>query len=253
MRDWRPFLSAEWRHLAMYNVEVDPTALDPLIPAGTELDFWNGKTFLSIVGFQFLGTRVYGVPIPFHRNFAEVNLRFYVRRNAEEGWRRGVVFVREFVPRRAVAFVARRVYNEPYAVASMKSEIHVPDAGSKGAGSTKYSWKFAGSVNVLEAIDAGEAKLPAPGSEEEFITEHYWGYTRLRDGATAEYEVGHPRWLVRAATNYRFKCDAAACYGTRFCEALSSPPTSVFVADGSPVVVHRGRRLPQSASTSAAP
>ena len=110
----RSFLTAEWRHLAMLNFAVDPKLLEPLIPPGTELDFHDGETFVSVVGFMFLRTRLVGLPIPFHRNFEEVNLRFYVRRRAPEGWRRGVVFVRELVPRRAIAFVARVFYDEPY-------------------------------------------------------------------------------------------------------------------------------------------
>src|SRR5262245_60741200 len=121
----RRFLTAEWRHLVMLNYEIDPAALRARVPAGTELDSWNGKTFVSLVGFRVLRTRVLGVPVLFHRSsigkgisrtswgsFEEVNLRFYVRRRAPEGWRRGVVFVKEIVPKAAVAAVARWVYNE---------------------------------------------------------------------------------------------------------------------------------------------
>src|SRR5260370_27968444 len=122
----RPFLSAEWRNLVMLNYEVDPTVLQPLVPKGTELDVWDGHSFLSLVGFLFLRTRVFGVPIPFHRNFEEVNLRFYVRRKTGEGWRRGVVFVKEFVPRTAIALVARRLYNENYVACPMSSHAHLP-------------------------------------------------------------------------------------------------------------------------------
>ncbi len=75
-----PFLTAEWRHLAMLNYEIDPVILRPFVPSGTELDSWNGKTYVSIVGFLFLKTRVRGLAIPFHQNFEEINLRFYVRR-----------------------------------------------------------------------------------------------------------------------------------------------------------------------------
>src|SRR4026208_556537 len=94
-----PFLTAEWRRLAMLSFEIDPRVLSPLVPAGTELDEWQGRTFASLVGFLFLDTRVFGLAVPFHRNFEEVNLRFYVRRMASDGLRRGVVFVKEIVPR----------------------------------------------------------------------------------------------------------------------------------------------------------
>src|SRR3954468_20670393 len=110
----RIFLAAEWRYLAMLNYQVDPAILHPHLPRGTELDIWNGRHYISLVGFRFLNTRVLGVPIPFHRNFEEVNLRFYVRRKGPEGWRRGVVFIAEIVPRFAIAAVARLFYNENY-------------------------------------------------------------------------------------------------------------------------------------------
>src|SRR4051794_25256625 len=101
-----PFLTAEWRLLVMLPFPLHPAALTPLVPAGTELDFRDGRTFLSLVGFRFLKTRVRGVPVPGHVDFDEVNLRFYVRCKTADGWRRGVTFVKEIVPRRAIALVA---------------------------------------------------------------------------------------------------------------------------------------------------
>src|SRR5215470_635533 len=98
----------------MLNYEIDPTLLQPLVPPGTELDSWNGQSFITLVGFLFARTRVLGVPIPLHRNFEEVNLRFYVRRQAPDGWRRAVVFIQELVPRSAIAWVARSFYCENY-------------------------------------------------------------------------------------------------------------------------------------------
>jgi uncharacterized protein YqjF (DUF2071 family) len=99
----RVFLTAEWRNLAMLNYEVDQSLLLPFVPSGTTLDQWEGKTYVSLVGFRFLKTRVLGLPVPFHTNFDEVNLRFYVRRRIAGDVRRGVVFIREIVPRWAIA------------------------------------------------------------------------------------------------------------------------------------------------------
>src|SRR4051812_5676689 len=96
------FLTAGWHHLVMLNYPVDPAVLQTHLPAGTELDFWNGQTYVSVVGFQFQGARVLGVPVPFHRHFEEVNLRFYVRYRVPAGWRRGVVFIKEIVRKRLV-------------------------------------------------------------------------------------------------------------------------------------------------------
>ena len=196
MDDARPFLTAEWRYLAMLNYDVDPTVLRPLIPAGVELDTFEGRACISLVGFMFLRTRVLGIPIPFCRNFEEVNLRFYVRRKATDGWRRGVVFVKELVPRRIIAWVARTAYNENYLALKMDHRIDRRSQEPDSPSSVTYSWQFNENNYQIHVATMGADYVAPPGSEEEFITEHYWGYCRQRDGGTVEYRVAHPSWLV---------------------------------------------------------
>src|SRR5271154_1668882 len=164
------FLTAEWRWLAMLNYEIDPMALASFVPAGTELDFWNGKAFVSLVGFLFQRTRVGGISIPFHRNFEEINLRFYVRRKADDGWRRGVVFIKELVPRSAIAFVARKFYNENYIALPMSHRIEKVREDIK---SVSYSWQLNGREDFLKLAVHGQAQPLVDGSIQEFITEHY--------------------------------------------------------------------------------
>lgn len=230
-----PFLTAEWRDLVMLNYEVAPEILAAHVPAGTELDRWQGRTFMSVVGFRFLRTRVLGIGIPFHRDFEELNLRFYVRRKAQDGWRRGVVFVREVVPRRAVAWLARVLYNENYAAHPMRHAI----SGSRVA----YQWRSGGRWHTLSLDPTGTPAVPHEDSEEAFITEHYWGYARQRDGGTVEYRVEHPRWPVRRAVTSNLDCDVAGFYGPAFAPALGGSPSSAFLAEGSAVSVHHGVRL----------
>ena len=231
------FLTAEWRYLAMLNYEIDPAILTPLIPTDTELDAWEGKTFVSVVGFLFLNTRVRGLRIPFHENFEELNLRFYVRRKAEDGWRRGVVFVKELVPRAAIAFVARTFYNENYVAVPMSHRIEKSGNEIKSA---TYGWRLKGKENHLKLVPRGEAKPPAEGSEPEFITEHYWGYARQRDGSTMEYRVEHPRWRVWEAESSELQGDVTALYGPQFAASLRRRPSSAFLAEGSEVKVYAG-------------
>lgn len=236
----RCFLTAAWRHLLMLNYVVDADILRPRIPAGLSLDTWRGRALVSLVGFHFLDTRLRGVRVPCHRRFAEVNLRFYVTRTLPDGVRRGVTFVREVVPKRAVALVARRVYNEPYVALPMRSEIAMPDASNGGCGRIEYGWR---PYDAWFSISAEFAGTPTPlvkESEAEFIAEHYWGYGRGHDGRTLEYQVAHPSWSAWTAVNARFVGDAARFYGPEFAEALSGPPSSAFVADGSAVEVYRG-------------
>jgi uncharacterized protein YqjF (DUF2071 family) len=235
------FLTAEWRWLVMLNYEIPPEVLAPFVPRGTTLDLWQERAVASVVGFRFLDTRVVGVPIPFHRNFDEVNLRFYVRRELPDGeTRRAVVFIRELVPKRMIAWVARALYNEPYRALPMRSET--PRAPTETPGQVRYAWRRRTTAGVswehVAACAVGGASVPAFGTEAQFITEHYWGYTRQRDGSTIEYEVRHPSWRVWVADDADLRVDVATLYGSEFVGPLTGPPRSAFVAEGSPVSVH---------------
>jgi hypothetical protein len=236
------FLTAEWRWLLMLNYEVPPAVLAPYVPRGTTLDLFEGRALASIVGFRFLRTALLGVPIPFHRDFDEVNLRFYVRHEtAASEVRRAVVFVRELVPRAAIAWTARVAYNEPYAAVPMRSTV--PPVLHDDPGVVRYEWRHGGRWQHCAAVAVGASRLPAPGSEAEFITEHYWGYTPQRDGGTVEYRVAHPQWRCWDVRDVSFSADVAGLYGPQFVPSLSVAPRSAFVAEGSAVSVHFPRRL----------
>ena len=231
-----PFLTARWENLVLLNFECPRGVLEPLVPRGTELDTWRDVDLISLVGFRFVNTRVKGVGFPCHRTFEEVNLRFYVRRRHTDGsLRRAVVFIKELVPRRAIAAVARLIYNEPYSRVAMDHQISLDqDSG----GSVAYSWVHRGLEYGLQARVAGAATPLVPGSEAEFITEHHWGYTKQRGGGTSEYRVDHPSWLVWDATESSYESPpTATLYGPRLSEVLGAEPTSAFVAVGSEVSV----------------
>jgi len=240
----RPFLTAEWRNLAMLSYAVDPALLQPLVPEGTELDSWNGHTFVSLVGFLFADTRVLGLSVPLHRTFEEVNLRFYVKRTVNGEVRRAVTFVRELVPRSAIALIARLAYNEPYLALPMRHVYGV--ATNVGVpGLVEYGWRFGAGWSHLRVVPMGVGRQVVAGSEEEFITEHYWGYTRQRDGSTVEYRVEHPSWRVWSVAAHEVAGDLAALYGPTFARVLAGAPTSAFLANGSAVSVSAPTRLPE--------
>ena len=236
----RPFLTARWLDLLMINYEVDPVLLRPLVPAGTQLDTWRGRTRMSVVAFHFRDTRVRGLPIPLHRHFEELNLRFYVRRESGGELRRGVVFIKEVVPRWAIARIARQLYNENYAALPMH---HDNWTAPPAARHFSYQWLTGHRLNRLAATARGEPVTPADDSEEAFITEHYWGYVRQRNGSTLQYQVEHPRWRVWRADTLTVDTDWSALYDAPLCEALAARPTSVLVAEGSEVTVRRGVRI----------
>lgn len=234
------FLTAEWRDLVMLNYEVDPGLLERHVPAGTELDAFDGKTYVSLVGFCFNRTRLWGrIAVPLHTEFEEVNLRFYVRRRVGGEERRGVCFIAEIVPRQAIAWTARLLYGENYVRFPMEHRIARSEIGR----SVEYVWSVGDKRNRLFLEAPAEAIAPDDGSLEQFITEHYWGYSGQRYGASVEYQVTHEPWRVAAAVSSGFEGDPAAIYGAAFAGILRGKPTSAFLADGSAVEVFAGEKI----------
>jgi uncharacterized protein YqjF (DUF2071 family) len=231
----RKFLTAKWQDLVMANYEIAPEILGDFVPPGVELDFHDGKCFASLVAFMFLDTRVLGVPVPFHINFEEVNLRFYVKRETEAETRRGVVFVKEIVPRWAIATVARVFYGEPYEAWTMNHE--------RSGNELSYSWRKADCENHIKIEIGADKGVPAENSHGEFIIEHYWGYTKRDTDRTDEYKVEHPKWELFDVKNYEIKCDFGKLYGERFAFLNDAKPYSIFMAKGSPVSVYKGAKL----------
>jgi len=182
------FLKAEWRKLAIINYEINPEILLKYLPKGTELDFYKGKCYVSLVGFMFLNTKLLGLPIPFHRNFEEVNLRFYVKKKEGNQWKRGVVFIKEIVPKYALSMVANSVYKENYKTLKMKNKMEYTDNDLI----VTYSWKDIDWYSMQITAES-KSQTMEDDSEFEFITEHYWGFTKKED-KTSEYEVCHPKW-----------------------------------------------------------
>ena len=221
----------------MLNYEIDPTLLSRHLQQGTSLESFQGKTYVSLVGFRFCRTRLLGhFPIPFHANFEEVNLRFYVRRKEGAEERRGVVFIAEVVPKRAIATVARVFYGENYVRWPMEHRIET----NGSVNSVEYQWRMKGRWCTISVKTSGLPPPAVEGSLEQFITEHYWGYSKQRGGGTVEYRVEHVPWKVWATTEARFEGDASALYGKELSAILQRPPESAFVADGSLVLVLRG-------------
>ncbi|HWY05563.1 MAG TPA: DUF2071 domain-containing protein [Candidatus Acidoferrales bacterium] len=234
------FLSAEWRDLVMLNYEADPACVQKYVPPGTELDSFAGKTYVSLVGFRFCRTKLLGsIPIPFHTEFEEINLRFYVRRSTGGETRRGVVFIAEIVPKRAVAFAARWFYGENYVRRPMAHRVHAEESNLE----VQYSWRSRSHWCKLQARAVGAPSLPAEASLEQFITEHYWGYSRQPNAGTVEYHVSHAPWKVWSASHAEFSGDTRDLYGDELSQLVKKNPASAFIADGSPVKVLRGCAL----------
>jgi hypothetical protein len=236
----RLFLNAQWRNLLMLNYEADPAVLIPHLPPATELDLWEGKALVSVVGFQFLDTKVLGIKWPWHVNFEEVNLRFYVRHFDGKEWKRGVVFISEIVPRPIIATIANALYHERYLSMPMR---HFITPLNKESTSIRYEWKYKGRWNALGAIVDNKLRIMPLYGAEAFIFEHYWGYNKLSERATHEYQIEHISWKIADVFDAFLDADIAALYGTAFQPFLSQSPYSVFYADGSSVSVRIAGKL----------
>ncbi len=228
------FLKAEWRKLVMINYEVNPEVLKDYLPFKTELDLWQGKCYVSLVGFMFLNTQVKGCKLPGHINFEEVNLRFYVKHITEQGEeKRGVVFIKEIVPKPIITWVANKVYKEHYETMSMKHDWQDNEDELK----VSYTWykdNYENSISVF----ANNIKIPLKeGSMEFFIAEHYWGYSKFKNTQTTEYEVKHPSWGVYPVKKANISVDFELLYGEDFSFLNSQQPASVFLAEGSEISV----------------
>lgn len=229
----KKFLTAEWNNLIMANYIIDPKILAPYLPAKTELDYYKGECYVSLIGFMFEQTKMLGVKVPFHINFEEVNLRFYVRVKNGDTWKRGAVFIKEIVPKPAITFVANTLYREKYVTLPMKHYYkQIGEELQLG-----YHWKYKGIWNKLEAVTEKKHAPMVVGSKEEFIAEHYWGYSKYSNNTTFEYAVQHPSWEIHTVKNYNIVCDFEKLYGTQFSFLNAIKPDSVFMAKGSPIAI----------------
>lgn len=234
------FLTAEWRKIIMINYEIDPELLQSYIPAGTVLDTWNNICLISLVGFRFCNTRLKGIRIPFHVNFEEVNLRIYVRREGPDApVKRGVVFIKEIVPRYAISFVANTVYKENYQ--TMPMDHHWESSGDQL--NIQYRWKYRRKWNNIGVNALNKPGSIQPDSEEAFITEHYFGYARVHDQLTHEYEVEHPVWQIYPVRNYRMDVEFGSLYGSHLAGLGQIKPRSVLLAEGSKVTIKAVRKI----------
>ena len=227
------FLRANWENLIMANYEIEPSALAPYLPKGVELDYYNNKTYVSLVGFMFKNTRLFGVPIPFFGSFEEINLRFYVKKVENRKIKKGVVFINETVPFKIVALLANKLYKEHYISIPTRNSIDITEYKK-----IKYEWKVNDKWNSIAVQSDTKKYKIEQGTIEEFIFERYFGFTKLSDISTQEYQIHHPKWMTHEILNTHIDCDFRSMYGEAFAGLENQTPDSIILAEGSQVSVN---------------
>ena len=233
-----PTIQAKWKKLMMVNYPVDPQILKPYLPYDTELALWNNRSYVSLVGFLFLDVKLGGISVPLHTNFVEINLRFYVRRNYKGEWRYGVVFLKEIVALPMVTFIANTFVNEHYETMIVRHKLSKNQNGIF----LNYKWKKK-EWNSIEINCYPELKEIAKGSQEHFFTAQHWGYTKLKDDKSREYSVEHPDWKIYDTKDYKINVDYGKVFGKEFAFLDDQHPESVFLAEGSEIIMRKGETI----------
>lgn len=228
------FLKAKWENIIMANYQIEPELLLPFLPKGVSLDLHQGKAYISLVGFLFKNTQLFNVPIPFFGSFEEINLRFYVVRNEGGILKRGVVFINETIPYRLVAWIANKLYKEHYTVVPTKHQL----ISSSETNHIKFEWLLQKKWNTIAVDFDSKTESMKTDSLEKFIYEHYYGYTKINEHQTEEYQLRHPSWKTHKVTNYKIDCDFEAMYGKSFSILNQTQPSAVFIAEGSDVAIY---------------
>jgi uncharacterized protein len=227
------FLKANWENIIMANYAIDPEILAPYLPKGVRLDLYNGKAYVSLVGFMFKKTKLFNIPIPFLGTFEEINLRFYVQREEGGITKRGVVFINETIPYRIVAWMANKLYKEHYTVVPTQHSI-VTNLDSK---KIKFEWLLNKKWNSIYVEASNKSQSMKNDTLEKFIYEHYFGYTKIDDNNTEEYRLQHPSWKINSVLETKIECDFKAMYGESFSVLNNTKPEAVFIAEGSSVKI----------------
>lgn len=234
------FLSGHCSHIILLNYGIDPTLLSPHLPPSIEADLFNGRGYLSLVGLQFHDLRAGGLPLPFYRHYAQVNLRGYVRRRLGNGtWRHGVVFIRQIVPHRLIAWAARRLFHETV-VAHRIDCVTAMDG--QGGDAVEYGWHCRDQRHSIKALLRPQPRWAVPSAEQDFFVNRHWGYSAQQSKGGLEYRFDHPPWQAFQSPAAETAASVGDFYGSPFDDILKRPPDSAFASNGSMIALHHGQR-----------
>jgi uncharacterized protein YqjF (DUF2071 family) len=235
------FLKGEWRNLIMINYEIDPEILTGYLPPHTELDNFNGKHYVSLVGFLFKDSKVKGIIVPYHRTFEEITLRFYVRHIGPDGiLKRGVVLIKEIATKKISAPVAGKIFGENQEACDTR---HLWSNPTEDKVSVEYMWKRTADWDWISVTATGVSYFPKQKTEEQFITERNRVYSKGKKDTTTVYNVEHSNWRIHTVHYSDINCNFEKNFGKDFAYLNKAKPASVFLADGSAITMGNRQKL----------
>ncbi len=236
-------IAARWRNVVILSWPVEDGLLVPFLPDGLALDRWHGTAYISLVCLFMENLRVLGLPtVP--RKFAELNLRFYVRQAHGSDDRKGVVFLRQMVSSRLVAFAGRVLFREPMLAIPMTYKCGPPEReDQRDRQRVYYHWVDGGHDGGLRVTADGHSYFAEPGSLDEFLTDRHWGYNRTSGGRLRAYRISRERWPLVPVIDHELRCDPESLYGPGIGGVMADPAPSVLLALGSKTQVHLPAKL----------
>ena len=184
----RPVMVQQWVDVVFVHWPLPPDRVQRLLPAGVEVDTFEGRAWVGLVPFRMEGLGFPGLsPLPVVGTFPEVNVRTYVR----SGARRGVWFFSLDVDRFLPALVARAAYGLPYCRGRASHER----SGDHVTSSVRRTWPATPGPEPTATIEVRTADpLPDVAGLESFLTSR-WGLISSSPRGTLRWApVEHPRW-----------------------------------------------------------
>ena len=212
-------LTMRWEELLFLHWPMAAAVLRPHLPAGLELETFDGSAWLGVVPFRMARTRLRWLPpVPTTHTFPEINLRTYVR----AGGRSGVWFFSLDAASRLAVESARLGFGLPYFAARMACRR---DGECVHYHSERTDWRGPAASFRGDWRPVGSFAPAVRGTLLHFLVERYCMFVSRR-GRLMCGEVAHAPWQLAAAEVRLEANDMTRLLG---CELLG-PPVSALVA-----------------------
>ncbi len=232
----KPLIKAKFSEMVAVNFQIDQRILQPLVPKGLELDFFNGETYVSLIAMMLRNVKAWGLPFSIIPSSPELSLRFYVRRPGDGESAKGTCLIKDYISGSTAAWYLESQFKSDFSKLKMKYKNS--GFGEHETPEVEYQWKVDDHWNKLRVRARSRIHKTERASKVGFILDHFT-YFGTYKGRTLAYRVERPTWNIWDAAQANFTCDVKRLFGDAFVKPLSKRPASVFVTAGSPVTIYK--------------